>query len=216
MTYRSILMACTATLLLGGTAQAATLVNGSLDGPLANSNVPTGWIALVGTPDTNNQSTAINSAYSYGVIPQDSTDGGTWVGFGNYTQFGNYERFGQTISDFVIGQDYTLSWEAVNTSIAGLPAFDNTNGIAVLLDTTLIGTGGLLDMSSDWTAQDITFTATSTSHLLSFAMSENVTAYLQIDGVSLSEVAPVPVPAGLPLLLSGLGGLAFLRRHARS
>lgn len=33
-----------------------------------------------------------------------------------------------------------------------------------------------------------------------------------IASVSISNVAPIPLPAGLPLLLAGLGGLALLRR----
>jgi hypothetical protein len=44
------------------------------------------------------------------------------------------------------------------------------------------------------------------------------TSYRLNDGFSIDDisVAPVPVPATLPLLLAGLGGIAFLRRRQRS
>lgn len=44
--------------------------------------------------------------------------------------------------------------------------------------------------------------------------------FLRNDGFSIDDIsvniAPVPVPAGLPLLLAGLGGLALLRRRGRA
>ncbi|WP_425039573.1 VPLPA-CTERM sorting domain-containing protein [Primorskyibacter sp. S187A] len=39
------------------------------------------------------------------------------------------------------------------------------------------------------------------------------TEILEFDNIAWGTVAPVPLPAGLPLLLAGLGGLAMLRRR---
>lgn len=38
---------------------------------------------------------------------------------------------------------------------------------------------------------------------------------LTTEGIGLDEISPVPLPAGLPLLLGGLGGLALLRRKGQ-
>jgi len=38
---------------------------------------------------------------------------------------------------------------------------------------------------------------------------------LTTEGIGLDEIAPVPLPAGLPLLMAGLGGLALMGRKAK-
>lgn len=46
---------------------------------------------------------------------------------------------------------------------------------------------------------------------ISFTVTQNET--LEFDNIQYGSVAPVPVPAGLPLLIAGLGTLAYLRRR---
>ncbi|WP_136439596.1 VPLPA-CTERM sorting domain-containing protein [Pacificoceanicola onchidii] len=206
--------------MLSGAAQAATLTNGSLTGGVANGFVPSGWSSTSGSPDTNDLSNNVGlSSIGFNAPPSGaSPDGGTWVGIGAATSFN--EGFAQTISDFLAGATYSLSWYAGNF---GALSYTSTNSISVFLDGQLVGTGSALTLGSSWIAESISFTATSASQVLSFASTSNVPSYLSIDGIALSllsepgpttpETSEVPLPAAGGLLTLGLGGLAFMRRR---
>ena len=135
-------------LLAAFTARAESLVvNGSLNGSIANMDVPTGWTVLGGTPDTmdGGNNVGVAGATDFGVAPASaSPDGGTWVGIG---MNGSYvERFGQTLSGLSIGQTYTVSWFAGNfglnrTSDTGNVQYLGSNAIDVLVDGVSIGHG---------------------------------------------------------------------------
>ena len=127
-------------LLAAFTARAESLVvNGSLNGSIANMDVPTGWTVLGGTPDTMDQTSnvGVSGWLSFGVAPTASPDGGTWVGLGIN---GSYiEQFGQSLNGLTVGQTYTVSWQAANF---GVNNHDNSylgsNAIGVLLDTFVV------------------------------------------------------------------------------
>lgn len=210
---KTILLTTTA-VLFAGAASTATLVNGSLTGPLGAFAIPAGWTSVAPSPDTNDQSFS-GAGGSYAVAADNSNDGGTWVGFGR--EGSTNEIIGQTISDFVIGTTYELSWEAANFGIANFPQFNNANSIVASLDGVAVGNGAALGVSSSWFDQSITFEATSTTHLLSFGLLNDVTSYMQLDGVSLSAVTtPVPVPAAGLMLATAVGGFAVARRKSKA
>lgn len=80
-------------LCLAAPAGVATLVNGSLSGPIANTFVPSGWRVTTETPDTNDISAAAGiSGYNYAISPVNSANGGTWGGIAADTD-GFTERF---------------------------------------------------------------------------------------------------------------------------
>lgn len=205
-----------------GMVSAATLVNGSLTGAVANGIVPTGWTSLVGSPDTmdENNNVGVASVPFFTSPSGPSPDGGTWVGFGNDRVNAFEEVFGQMISDFVAGRKYSLSWFAANfgadtTGFQG-PCFCGPNSIFASLDGTVIGMGTDLSSDSEWIKQSITFTATDSAHMLAFGQTKDGPSYLSIDGISLTAVSPVPVPAGLALVLSGVGAFGIMRRRRKS
>lgn len=205
-------------LLAAFTASAESLVvNGSLNGSIANMDVPTGWTVLGGTPDTVDPTSnvGVSGWLSFGVAPTASPDGGTWVGLGIN---GSYiEQFGQSLSGLTIGKTYTVSWQAANF---GVNNHDNSylgsNAIGVLLDGASIGQGSTLSLSSNWYTQSLTFVATSASQLLSFRLANSETAYLGIDGISVTTggVAPaVPEPSTWLLMAMGVAAVGAMRRR---
>lgn len=217
------LAALTAMLLVTATASAESLVvNGSLQGSLANAGVPTAWLTLEGTPDTLDASgnVGVSGSTSFGlgagVRPVASPDGGTWVGL---ARNGSYiERFGQTLQGLSVGQTYTLSWYAGNFGVDDAdPDFDylGANAIEVLLDNTRLGQGGTLVLGQGWREQSLSFVATGSSQLLSFRLASTAQSYLSIDGIRLQAggVAPaVPEPGTWALLALGLAGVVVAKR----
>lgn len=195
-------------------ANTATLVNGSLEGPLARNILSPGWTVNIGDPDTTTTGSA--AVQTYLNDPGFSPDGGAWVGMRLTGPQG--DSFGQTVTDFVVGQSYTVSWFNAYTgccvgiwTAAGLIRFDLGGGLS--------HAGSVLSLSgpSGWVAESFSFTATSTKHRLNFTLETVPTAvreaaYLGIDGITLTT-APVPLPASGVLLLAALGGTAAFRRR---
>jgi len=216
---KSLRLATLSVLLLAAfTARAESLVvNGSLNGSIANMDVPTGWTVLAGTPDTVDPTSnvGVSGWLSFGVAPTVSPDGGTWVGLGIN---GSYiESFGQSLNGLTVGQTYTVSWQAANFGINNQAnSYLGSNAIGVMLDGASIGQGSTLSLSSNWSTQSLTFVATSASQLLSFSLASTEKAYLGIDGISVTAggVTPaVPEPSTWALMAIGLVGMAAMRRR---
>jgi hypothetical protein len=144
-----------------------------------------------------------------------SPNGGAFVGLdGDPVANGPLD---QTINGLTVGDKYDLSFYWAGTelsnrtgygtiqvtgSLGGDPfattAYSNTNGA---------GTPGSF---SGWMLENFTFTANSTSELLSFLAvgtpSGNLPPFALLDGVS---VTGVPEPSTWAMMLAGFGGLGF-------
>jgi hypothetical protein len=216
---KSIRLATLSVLLLAAfTARAESLVvNGSLNGSIANMDVPTGWTVLAGTPDTmdTTSNVGVSGWLSFGVAPTVSPDGGTWVGLGIR---GDYiEQFGQTLSGLAVGQTYTVSWQAANFGVLNsVDSYLGSNAISVMLDGATIGQGATLGLSSNWATQSLTFVATSASQMLSFRLAQGEKAYMGIDGISVTTgglTPAVPEPSTWALMAMGVVAIGALRRR---
>lgn len=201
-------------------AFAATIVNGSLTGPVANGGVPTGWLNAGGSPDTNDINNNVGlpvASVPYTVTPaSESPDGGTWVGLARGSGF--IETLRQLVTDLVVGETYELSWYAGNFGAQTGPGYNGANAIEVLADFVSVGSGAVLDLGSGWFAQSVFFTATDTSMYIDFRVLNGVNSYLSIDGVSIALAdGQVPVPGALLLFVSGIAGLRLrLRAKAKA
>jgi len=210
---------CSLMMLFGGIGLAHAvpiLNNGSLTGPIANFGVPPSWTIFAGSPDTmdENSNVGIPGRLTFGATPSPSPDGGTWVGIGDDPNVGFIEIFGQTVSGFDIGITYNVSWYQANFGEAQL-GYINPDSIGLLVDGSLVGNSSLSLLAPGWTLETVQFTATATSHLLSFGLGfEPGRSYLSIDGISV-EASQVPEPATMLLLGTGLIGLAAFRRKFR-
>jgi len=199
-----------ALLLTAPLAANAGLINGSLTGQVGIGAVPSGWVSNSVSPDTTSSA---NPAFAFNVNPGDSPDGGTWVGLARDEN--GFESFGQTVTDFIVGTTYDLSWYATNTGCCGA-GFIAPAAILFDLDGTTVFTGSTLTRDGQWHLETTTFVATSTSHTLDFRLEIGARAYLGIDGISLDAVAAAPEPAALSVMGLGLVGLVLVRRRIKA
>ena len=201
--------AATLAMGLASTASSATLVNGSLTGSTGAGTVPTGWTINSVTPDTTSSGI---QPFPFTVNPGDSPDGGTWVGLARDNSL--LESIGQTVTDFVVGAAYTLSWYVTNTGCCN-GGFSAAAEILSDIDGITMFTGTSRTIDGMWYKETYDFVATSVSHTLDFRLDFGNKAYMGIDGISLVKVAVVPIPASLPLLAFALGGLGLMRRRKK-
>lgn len=186
---------------------AATLTNGSLNGPVATASLPSGWSNTSGSPDTIDINNNVGCC-SYGTAtPSESSDGGTWVGFARDGTFN--ETFGQTITDLIIGTTYEISFESSNFGYQPL-SYVATNAIEMFIDGTSIGQGADRAFNDSWLTETLSFTATAASQFLEIGLAYTDRSYMGIDGISIASVtAPIPLPASSLLLMGGMAALGW-------
>jgi hypothetical protein len=220
-------------LLLAIPAQATNLVtNGSFElnggnGQIDINTSATGWtvpsggytfIFGPGTGDTTGANGQYGNLSLWGPnngsangFPATSPDGGYFIGMDSDFQS---QPLQQTISGLTVGQDYQVGfwWAAIQQYTFNGETQENwTVSLGSSSQTT--STINLPSHGfSGWQYQTYDFTADSTTDVLSFLAGGSPGGpppFSLLDGVNMS---PIPEPATLPLLFTGLmGGLAVLR-----
>jgi len=198
-------------------ANAQTILNGSLEGPVTVGNAPPNWFNWQKTPDTVDALGPFNNTGTPWTL---SPDGGTFVRAGG-SDFANSEAFAQVVTGFTIGQSYTLNIFQTNlgfehpTSGAWIGEVGNWEFAidgSVVDATSLLTKQALPTDATVWSADSLSFVATATTHELAFISRSvdplGLAAYMGIDGL---RFQPVPSPSALPAL--ALGGLAMMRRR---
>ncbi|WP_367847991.1 PEP-CTERM sorting domain-containing protein [Rhodoferax sp. WC2427] len=146
---------------------------------------------------------------------RDSPSGGNWIAADGAFEVSPIQ---QTINNLVIGQTYQLSfdWAAAQQSTYTGPT---TEGWIVSLGNQSFATA-MLDNPTmgfqDWRQQIFSFTATSTSEVLSFLATGTPMGnppFSLLDNVQLNAV---PEPDSLALMFAGLGVLAVSSRRRRN
>jgi len=183
------------------------VVNGSLEGPIANSAVPTGWYTTSHSPDTmdENNNIGVIGQGDFGATPSPSPDGGTWVGI--FMVGTTVEKFAQDVAGFAIGQSYEISWYHSNF---GYAFSTHPAAIEVFVDGGSIGTGPTLSLGTSWFSESLAFVATATTHTIEFGSVGPVQSYNGIDAI---QISAVPEPSTFMLVSLGLVGMASIRRR---
>jgi hypothetical protein len=152
-------------------------------------------------------------------MPATSPDGGNYLGLDGVFRPGSLT---QTINGLIVGQKYNLSfyWAgAQQRPFTGV----TTEGFQVGLGSSFQTTSIVTDPShgfTGWQLTTMTFTATNTSEVLSFlalGTPKGVPPFSVLDGVSLDLQTPIPEPASLGLVLTGIVGAGgLIRRRFKS
>jgi choice-of-anchor C domain-containing protein len=203
---KSVLIAATFC-FVGAAAQAVTVVNGSFESVVVGGSFDT---YLPGNTSLTGWSIDAGSIDHIGNYWQ-ASDGVQSVDLNGLQP----STISQTITGLNTGSRYELSFDMAGNN-DGLPviksllaSIGSTSGIFTF-DTT-----GTSNTNMGWITYTLGFTASNASMLLSFASAPfgGFDAFgPALDNVS---IAAVPLPAGLPLLALGIGGLAAVRRRRK-
>ena len=173
----------------------------------------TGWTFL------NTGSTA---EYWVSFQGQASADGGSYLGVQDLDTFlprVNVQGVTQTLSGLTVGDTYSLSFWSMSNHDGNGFLQDWTVTFGGQTETSLQTTPNADNSTGTWVQSLMGFTATSTSQTLTFVatyLPGSVPEMLNLDGVVLQDITPVPEPSSWALLLAGLGGALAVARLRRS
>lgn len=235
---KNILLAAAALVVVSSAANAVNLVtNGSFEtttagpGQLGYNTDATGWtvpsggysfLFASGTADTTGSSGQYGSLTLYGPgnganngLPASSPDGGNYVAEDGAFRV---QPIQQTINGLVVGAQYAVSFYWGGAQQNGFTG-PTTENFDVSLGNQTFSTPTLNNAShgfTGWQQQTFTYTATSTSEVLSFLANgtpQGQPPFSVLDGVSLQAV---PEPATWAMMLLGVGGMGAVARRRRS
>jgi PEP-CTERM motif len=182
------------------------LANGSFEQGIGGIGSFSGWQTRFG-----DDATFVDSSGQTGTHPGQASDG-LWSAYFGSTSSSGGSSIAQAIAT-VVGQTYVLSFDLANDNggAGALNGFTASAGGDVLHTFAALGV-------QDYLHEQFSFTATSTSTLLSFA-GYNDNGYLQLDKVAVAAAVPaVPEPSSVLLMLGGFAaaGLKLEKRRLRA
>ncbi len=222
MTHRlkmaALALATVTTIIAQPTAASANLItNGSFEDitkfvPNADAtmDLPNGSPAMTGWNVIANNVAWIGPTNPFGLA---ASDGGYFLDLTSYNDSATFGGVTQSIATNV-GSVYTLSFD-----IGGDPRYGLPSAITATAGLTSQTFGYSLAGNNIWETETLSFTATSPTTLITL-QGQSGSAYIGLDNVSANFVSdgstPVPEPAGLALLGTGLLCLVALRRRSAS
>jgi len=223
-----------ALLLFGAGAEADLITNGNFSsttnggGQLGYNTNVTGWTTngynFVFTPGSADNGGVTGQ---YGSLQLWGPGNGSANGLGSSPAGGNYigadgaynvGAISQTINGLTAGAQYTVGFYWGGAQQYGYNGI-TTEQWLVSLGSQTLSTNILTDPSNGftgWQQTFLTFTATSSSEVLSFLAAGTPNGeppFSLLDGVTMTQV---PEPASMSLLGAGLAGLGFVRRRRQS
>lgn len=183
--------------------------NGSFTNFTGNSVTPASWINTLGydpstsfgvSPSVDVLDISFSSYSGISTVPcVPSPNGGSWVGLSDLPMFNENEAIQQTVSGFVIGQTYTISYYAAN--FGGAP-FDDEGYVRIYFNGVQIASSPLLPLlANTWVPVSTTFIPPATSGVLQIDASTTSLpsgngSYFSVDGLSITLSSPAPCNAG--------------------
>jgi hypothetical protein len=216
--------------LLNGNFEQTLTATSSQFGSAFPSQQVTGWatdgynfVFRSGTADTTGANGQFGNVALWGLgngsangLPASSPAGGNFIAMD-----GDFETTAltQTVTGLTVGQATTVSFYFAGAQQAGFSGA-STDQLQVSLGSQTDLTSVLSDPSqgfTGWQLENLTFTPTSTSEILSFlaiGTPSGVPPFSLLDGVTVASASPVPEPASLVMLSTGLIGLGgYMRRR---
>ena len=151
-------------------------------------------------------------------VPASSPDGGRYIAADSAYQVGPIK---QTINDLTVGSQYTLSfyYAAGQQYHFNGPTYDSwkVSFGDQTQETPIINLGN--HEFADWRQASFTYTATSTSQVLSFLAAggpNGLPPFVLLDGVSITAAVPEPEEWAMMLVGVGLVGFQVRRKQKKS
>jgi hypothetical protein len=214
------------TQLTGGIGQigynGSSLLTGWTNGHDSSGDLGYNFVYSPGSADTTGANGASGNVKLWGPndgsnngLPSTSPDGGNFIAADGAYQVA---PISQTINGLTVNAQYAVSFY-----YAGAQQY-NFNGITteawdVSLGGQTLDTATLTDPNNGftgWQYTTLTFTATSTSEVLSFLAAGTPSGeppFSLLDDVSMTQVTTVPEPASAAMLLTGLLALGVIVRR---
>jgi len=212
--------------LTGGSGQigynGSSLLTGWTNGQDGSGDLGYNFVYTPGTADTTGANGVDGNVTLWGPgdgsnngLPATSPDGGNYI-----AADGAYEvaPISQTIGGLTVNAKYAVSFYYAGAQQSGFTgttteAWDVSLGGQTLDTTTLDDTNHGF---TGWQYTTLTFTATSTSEVLSFLSAGTPSGeppFTLLDGVSMTQVTTVPEPASAAMLLTGLMAIGVIVRR---
>jgi hypothetical protein len=217
--------------LSGGTGQIGyngTSLTGWTNGHDGSGNLGYNFVYSSGSADTTGVNGDSGNVKLWGPgdgvnngLPATSPDGGNYIAADGAYQVA---PISQTINGLTSGAQYTVSFWYAGAQQSGFTG-PTTEQWLVNLGGQQLSTPVLSDPNqgfTGWQLATLTFTATSSSEVLSFLAAGTPNGeppFSLLDGVSMSQVVATPEPGSIATLLTGLvafGVIARRRRMARA
>ena len=183
-----------------------TIRNGSFDNAKCVFCAASPWVIGSGSPDISVPGDKWSTTNNYrflNTIPT-SPDGQTFANLAVENSSTYVESIYQNVSGFVIGNEYTIEFSAINTGLRSTDGgilYNDDVTVEVYLNNKIAYISGNYPVDNRWKTESFSFNATSTSYKIEFKANtrrrESVASsggYLGLDGVNIS------IPLSLDLL----------------